>query len=220
VLEDYWEAQEALFEAEHLESMIQTIHGVLGFLAFALFFPMGAVLFRVFPRHVTVRLHAAWQVFTWCLALATMTMGIWMAREGGHMKSYHATIGLFVCCGIALQPLTGMLHHMRFKETGGRTLVSYVHIWWGIPMITLGTINGIFGMELSGSRRGYIIAYGVVAAITWLGWMGLSFLSQCLKRSKKSPTQSEWKLSNDEIPVMLDVVSEEPHSGHKHMQPA
>ncbi|KAG8162529.1 hypothetical protein KVR01_008294 [Diaporthe batatas] len=214
-LEDYWDAREDFLEAERLESRIQLAHGILGCLAFALFFPMGAVLIRVFPRRITVWLHAAWQIFTWCIALAVMAMGIWMANGNEYMESYHARIGLVVCCGLALQPLTGLLHHLRFKRTGGRTLVSYVHIWWGIPLITLGTINGGFGLQLAGSSRTYVIVYGVFAAIIWLGWMGLSFLSQCLKKSKKSPTQSARKISNDEVPVMRDVTSQEPHAGHK-----
>lgn len=176
---------------------------------------MGAVLIRVFPRRITVWLHAAWQVFTLCIALAVMAMGIWMANGNEYMESYHARIGLVAVCGLALQPLTGLLHHLRFKRTGGRTLVSYVHIWWGIPLITLGTINGGFGLQLAGSSRTYMIVYGVFAAIIWLGWMGLSFLSQCLKRSKKSPAQSGRKISNEEVPVMRDVTSDEPHGGHK-----
>ncbi|KKY31784.1 putative integral membrane protein [Diaporthe ampelina] len=209
-LEEYLDAQEDFLEAQRLEANVQTAHGVLGCLAFALFFPMGAVLLRVFPRRLTVWLHAAWQIFTWLIALAVMAMGIWMANGNEYMLSYHARIGLVVCCGLALQPLTGLLHHLRFKKTGGRTLASYVHIWWGIPLITLGTINGGFGLELAGSSRTYMIVYGVFAAIVWLGWMGLSFLSQCLKRSKMSPAEGARKISSEEVPVMRDVTNDGP----------
>ncbi|KAK2608308.1 hypothetical protein N8I77_006926 [Diaporthe amygdali] len=214
-LEEYWDAREDFLEAERVADNIQTAHGILGCLAFALFFPMGAVLIRIFPRRITVWLHAAWQIFTWCIALAVMAMGIWMARGNEYMQSYHAKIGLVVVSGLVLQPFTGLLHHLRFKKTGGRTLMSYVHIWWGIPLITLGTINGGFGLQLAGSSRTYTIVYGVFAAIIWVGWMILSFLSQCLKRSKPSPAHSGRKISNEEVPVMRDVTADEPHGGHK-----
>ncbi|KAI3396817.1 hypothetical protein diail_11646 [Diaporthe ilicicola] len=218
-IDEYWDAREDFLEdqrqAERLESNIQLAHGVLGCLAFALFFPMGAVLIRVFPRRITVWLHAAWQVFTLCIALAAMAMGIWMASGNEYMESYHARIGLVAVCGLALQPLTGLLHHLRFKRTGGRTLVSYAHVWWGIPLITLGTINGGFGLQLAGSNRAYMIVYGVFAALIWIGWLALSFLSQCLKRSKKSPAHSGRKMSSEEVPVVRDVTSEEQHNGHK-----
>jgi len=54
-------------------------HGVLMGLAFAVFFPVGAIVMRVFRFKGLVWVHAASQAFAYILALAGLGLGVWIA---------------------------------------------------------------------------------------------------------------------------------------------
>ena len=54
--------------------------------------------------------------------------------------------------------------------TGGRGVISYVHIWWGRLLLALGVINGGVGLQMAQERNSLVIAYSIVAAICFLGW--------------------------------------------------
>ena len=54
-------------------------HGTLMGLAFALFFPSGSLLIRLFSFRGLVWVHAAFQMFTYALALAGLGLGIYIA---------------------------------------------------------------------------------------------------------------------------------------------
>lgn len=112
-------------------------------------------------------------------------MGVWMAKGTSYIESYHAIVGIFVIAGVSIQPLTGWLHHAAFKRTGGgRTLWSYAHMFWGIPLISLGAINGGFGLQLAGASQTYVIVYAVFASLIWVVWMAVSVFAQ-IKRSRR-----------------------------------
>jgi hypothetical protein len=82
---------------------------------------------------------------------------------------YHPIIGLVLFALVSLQPIGGILHHLGYRRTGGRTLISHIHIWMGRIIITLGIINGGLGLRIAGNAtRGQQIAYGVVGGIMWL----------------------------------------------------
>ena len=83
-------------------------------------------------------------------------------------RERHTILGTVVVVLMAIQPVLGILHHRHYVKTQGRGLISYVHIWWGRVLMALGVINGGLGLVLSGERDSLRIAYGVVAAITFL----------------------------------------------------
>lgn len=187
-------------------------HGILGCLAFAFFFPAGGIIIRVLPYRWTIWLHTAWQLFAYAMAIATMAMGIWMAQsEAEYMETYHARIGLVVVCVLFLQPFTGVVHHLGFKKSGGRTLFSYAHVFLGMALVTLGIINGGFGLQLAGAERRYVIVYGVLAAVVWLVWMGLSVLSQARRRRNGTPaTFAQRKDGAADGPVDMPASHQKP----------
>lgn len=124
-----------------------------------------------------------------------MGLGLWLARTIGYIElkhlQYHVAIGLVAVCGVSMQPVTGWVHHRIFKSTGGqRTGWSTVHVGWGIAVVTLGAINGGFGLVLAFAPRKYYFIYGVPAAAVWVTWMTVSVVSQA-RRGRSQPKKIE-----------------------------
>jgi catechol-2,3-dioxygenase len=69
----------------------------------------------------------------------------------------------------------GFLQHLAFRKHQRRTIIGHVHMWVGRVIITLAFINGGLGLQLAGEHGGKVIAYGVVAALIWVAWMGITF---------------------------------------------
>ncbi|TID20742.1 integral membrane protein [Venturia nashicola] len=172
---------------------IRLAHGVIACLAWVIFFPLGAIFIRILPGRLALVMHALFQLFAYILYIIAFALGCWMAshiRFGGFFnfyENYHPIIGIVVFAFLFFQPILGILHHSGFKKTGGRSFVSYLHLWLGRILITLGIINGGLGLMLAGNvgRRTYI-AYGVVAGFFWLLWV----LAACIgayRRRKHVP---------------------------------
>jgi hypothetical protein len=86
----------------------------------------------------------------------------------------HTTLGTGVVVLMTLQPLLGLIHHLRFRKVQKRTIWTWIHMWYGRTLIILGIINGGLGLRLANITTpvGGKIAYGVVAGIS-----GLAFLA-------------------------------------------
>jgi hypothetical protein len=140
--------------------------------------------------------HAATQSLGLLLAVVGAGMGIWIAmttdqvRHSKEKKKYtkkvhvlttpqldsaHAIIGLILFASIWLIAFGGMLQHMAFRKYKRRTIIGHVHMWAARAMITLAFVNGGLGLALAGSGTGEKAAYGVVGALVWLAWMGITF---------------------------------------------
>lgn len=64
--------------------------------------------------------------------------------------------------------------------------MTYVHIWLGRLLITLGIINGGLGLLLAeNTTRGAYIAYGVISAIIWLAYIAIAAFGEVKKPSQK-----------------------------------
>lgn len=180
---------EAPDAAEAMGDAVLMAHAVLGCLAFALVFPVGGIIIRALRTRFTLWLHAGWQMVGWAMAVVTLGTGIWLANSDGYLSpgslKYHVVVGLVATLGIVLQPVTGWMHHVLFKRVGGRTAWSYAHIVWGVAMVTLGAINGAFGLVLEHRETKYIIVYGVLAAVVWATWIGISAMAQLARRRTK-----------------------------------
>ncbi|KAI6716341.1 hypothetical protein B2J93_6475 [Marssonina coronariae] len=160
-------------------------HAILGPIAFVIFYPLGAVGIRLFSFRGLIFLHAGWMVFTYTLVLGSMGLGVWTAVKSQQLSASHSIIGLVVVGSVLLQPLTGLAHHLLYKGSGRPNAATYLHVWWGRAIITLGIINGGLGLQLAGNTRHGEIAYGVVAGAMWLLWMGVIALA--LLRSEGEP---------------------------------
>jgi hypothetical protein len=91
------------------------------------------------------------------------------------LNTVHAIIGLLLFASIWLIAFGGWLQHLAFRKYKRRTIIGYVHMWAARAILTLAFINGGLGLALAGSETGEKAAYGVVAALVWLGWMGITF---------------------------------------------
>jgi hypothetical protein len=171
-------------------------HGIMGGMAFALFFPVGGMAMRLLNFKGLIWLHAGFMMFTYAMALAVLGMGVWIAHTLKKLDTYHAIIGIVVIGCLLLQPITGLLHHMWYKKRGRPNAATYPHIWWGRAVVTLGAINGGFGLQLADipmineTKKGQI-AYGVVAGVIWVLWMVVIALSFVRSRGKKEGETGE-----------------------------
>ena len=68
-------------------------HGTLMGLAFSLLFPTGSVFMRLFSFRGLVWVHAAFQMFTYAMALAGLGVGVYIAVWPSELKS----VGLSIC---------------------------------------------------------------------------------------------------------------------------
>lgn len=59
-------------------------------LAFAIFFPLGAAILRALNFGGLVWFHAGWQIFTYCIAIAGLGLGIWIADTTDQVRRHSA----------------------------------------------------------------------------------------------------------------------------------
>ena len=173
-------------EEEEPSDMLVTAHGAIGALAFLVFFPSGAIFIRVpfLSKFGGIWVHAAIQIFAYCLFIAAAGLGIYIAMAEDLLMEAHPIIGMVLLGVLFFQPFSGIAHHMLFKKHKKRTAVSYEHIFVGRGAIILGMINGGLGLMLAGVENiGYLVAYGIVAGV-----MGSLYLAAIvygeLKRSR------------------------------------
>ena len=172
-------------------------HAALMGIAFVAFLPLGAIAVRVLSFRGLIWWHAATQIFAYTLALAGMGLGVWIAIKPDYIvrsrpsfipetflhdanfafyrqiNTYHPVIGLVVIGLLAFQPVLGLLHHYMFKAYDRKTFWTASHVWAGRLIITLGIINGGLGLRLSEADRSSEIAYGVLAGLVWVVWLGV-----------------------------------------------
>ncbi|KAK6331819.1 hypothetical protein TWF718_002360 [Orbilia javanica] len=162
-------------EASSMSKMLK-IHGILMGLAFAVFFPLGSVIIRLMPGPHKVDAHMAVQFIGFGLSIAGLAYGVMLAQDLRYLKETHAIIGMVVMGGLFFQPIVGLIHHWLFKAKGRRTILAYIHTYWGRGLIILGIINGGLGLQLADNTTGGTIAYSVVAGVLGLAWLAASAL--------------------------------------------
>ncbi|PKY00176.1 CBD9-like protein [Aspergillus campestris IBT 28561] len=174
-------------------------HGFMMAIAFVLLFPLFALLVPL-PIPISVaKIHAPLQVFALALAIAGAGLGIKLWVSGGARKTAHPIIGIVVIALLVLfQPAMGLLQHMHFRRTGGKSPFAYAHRWLGRVLIILGIINGGLGLRLAGigspgTPKGAMIAYSVIAGIVGLTYLAVhGFVAMKGGREKpESPERTE-----------------------------
>ncbi|KAF2183018.1 iron reductase domain protein [Zopfia rhizophila CBS 207.26] len=194
-----------------------TAHGVLAALAFVIFFPAGAIAIRLASFPGVVWFHAAFQAFAYLVYIAAFGLGVYIANDLQLLDNYHPIIGIVVFVCLFFQPIFGLLHHSLFKKYQSRTFWSYIHLWLGRAIITLGIINGGLGFKLAntmgmGSRSG-MIAYSVVAGIVWLAMVATAILGES-RRRKAGPTDRPPKYTESPRSEMTQGDIPAPPNGH------
>lgn len=129
-------------------------HTVLMCAAFVVLFPSFAISIHVIPSAKVVPLiHAPLQLFTLALVLAGLGLGVYLGVNTNNMDKYHPIIGLVVVGMLLLfQPVMGLLQHIHFRRTGGKSVFAYMHRWLGRALMALGIVNGGLGFLLAKSQ--------------------------------------------------------------------
>jgi hypothetical protein len=159
-------------------------HGLMAAATFILLFPTGGIIIRVLPFKSVLWFHVGLQMLGYLTSLAVLETGIYVAVKNEELMKAHPILGLVVICGLFLQPFLGLGHHLLFKRQGGPNVLTIPHVWWGRILITLGMINGGLGLQLKEESMAITIAYGVVAGVVWVTWMGLNLLSYMRNRGQ------------------------------------
>ncbi|USP78676.1 CBD9-like protein [Curvularia clavata] len=175
-------------------------HGVLAALAFVIFFPVGGIAIRLVSMSGIAWLHGAFQIFGYAVYIAGAGLGIYLAKNLNLLNTHHPIIGLVLLAVLFFQPALGWIHHLFFVKTQGRTFWSHAHIWVGRLAITLGIINGGLGLRLADranlSSRAGQIAYGVVAGLMWLAWVGAIVIGE-RRRNRAAPVAETPKMAEE-----------------------
>lgn len=124
------------------DQMYITAHAAILALTFALLLPIGMVVLRV-PALGWIP-HAAVQTLGSVLAVAGLGIAVHMSLTSTPFRTfgfYHQIVGLVAISVLLLNFFLGLAHHLAFRRSGGRTPVTYVHLWTGRAVIPLGIIN-------------------------------------------------------------------------------
>ena len=224
----------ALSPALRMSDNILIIHAVLAVFAWAFFVPVGAILLRLnIQSGRLLKIHGYSQMFSYLMYIVAAGLGIWLARESAKYKPTwsdpHPIIGL-VILGVALfQPFLGLIHHDLFKkqllrwkvgmstQKPGRTIWGRLHVWIGRGLITLGVINGGFGIRLAGkspfqdeatTKKAYI-GYGIVAGLMWLLWAGVSVLFEYRRTARERREREEGRQVANRRGPLVQYLSDE-----------
>ncbi|KAK4128676.1 iron reductase domain protein [Parathielavia appendiculata] len=145
-------------------------HGSIMAVVMLVLFPMGSLLMPLFRRWW---LHGTWQLVGLAVMWAGIIVGIVVLRDMQmRWNDPHFIVGLVVAGVFTIQPALGLLHHRQYVKTLRRSMVSHVHRWLGRVLMALGTINGGLGLRLARAPERFVIAYGTVAGVVYVGYAG------------------------------------------------
>lgn len=202
-------------------------------------YPLGAIAIRALSFPGLLWVHAGWMIFTYMMALACMGLGIWVALTTQNLDATHSIIGLVVVGSLIIQPLTGLVRksqsyqphpsshitantncspdHLLYKRLGRPNAATYPHVWWGRAIITLGIINGVLGLQLTGETGTKEVAYGIVAGLMWLLWMVVIVIAWFKSRRSAKGETGEYLVQRDTGMVQLgDHERDERRSYSRH----
>ena len=68
-------------------------------------------------------------------------------------------------------------------------------MWWGRVVLTLAIIQGGLGLRYANNTTGGKIAYGVIAGLIWVCWLGVAMRHDLKKRKTQEvvETNSDFK---------------------------
>jgi hypothetical protein len=163
---------------------------------FLVLYPLGAISLHLplpsFLKKIRIvpSVHVPIQILGLVMMIGAMGLGIDLANEldffsAGIPVPAHVVIGLLATSMIILiQPAMGILQHLHFRKTGGKSIYAYIHRWNGRVAIILGMINQGLGFQLVGIGT-IVHTHSLVRNFTILGllagiWFGLA-IWDCLR---------------------------------------
>ncbi|WPG98638.1 iron reductase domain protein [Acrodontium crateriforme] len=183
------------------QNMIIVIHGAMAAIAWVALFPLGGIVMRLIKGKSTIWMHAGIQMLALSLFTAAAGIGIWMASSQGELHMKHPVIGLIVFGLAWIQPVGGVIHHLLFKKTGRRSIVSHLHMNLGRICIVLGMINGGLGLQWTGVTNSALIAYVVCVGVVGIVYIASSVFGEARRikehrrikstNSRNSPNMSQ-----------------------------
>lgn len=160
-------------------AQLMMAHGVIMALVMVFLYPLGSLLMPLLGNWMV---HGGLQMISFLLMWTGFGLGYVVSRGTVGFTETHTILGTVVVSLFGIQPFLGVAHHMHFRKTGGRGIVSHVHIWYGRILMSLGVINGGLGLQLANTRRSYIIAYSVVAAVMFIAYSGAKAVGVARKK--------------------------------------
>ena len=167
---------------------VRSSHAIIMSLVFLVIFP-GAALTLYLPYAQKVRyVHAPLQVLALILSIVGLALGVVLGQRVRQLDGYHQIIGYLVIGVLILfQPALGIMQHLHYRKTGGKSVMGVGHRWLGRSMIILGIINGGLGFVQSGPIGStYVPSYAVVAYSIVAGVVGFIYVSVLLATSFRS----------------------------------
>ena len=73
-------------------------------------------------------------------------------------------------------------------------------MWWGRVVLTLAIIQGGLGLKFAANTTGGEIAYGVVAGLIWIVWLGVAVMHD-MKKTKAPEVAGKRSDSEEMTPV-------------------
>ncbi|KAL4934408.1 cytochrome b561 domain-containing protein [Aspergillus undulatus] len=184
-----------IYEDLHLVPAFAKAHGLVMGIAFAIIFPLGAILLRVIRSKYGVYVHIGFQLLAYVLMIAGLATGIRVGKILDRLHNNgHTILGTVIVVFLLIQPFIGFWHHYRFKKTQAAGIWTHIHIWLGRIFILLGIINGGTGLKLADNTTGGIIAYGVVAGVFGVAYVAIAVLRQgkvILKEKETTPETAQ-----------------------------
>ncbi|KAI2085789.1 hypothetical protein LOZ12_006346, partial [Ophidiomyces ophidiicola] len=182
-------------------SIKRTSHAVLMSTTFVALFPLLALSLYAVPSPKTVPfIHAPLQMIALCLAIVGFGIGVSLAIDNNSLNGYHPIIGIVVVAFLVLfQPALGLLQHLHFRKTGGRSTFGIFHRWGGRIFLVLGIVNGGLGFKYSGlgqpgvARPG-AIAYAVFSALIAFVYTGFILIKTMRPQNKVNVRSEELKV--------------------------
>ncbi|GAB7352716.1 hypothetical protein MBLNU459_g3071t1 [Dothideomycetes sp. NU459] len=171
-------------------------HGLMASLAFVILMPAGAISIRIFNFPGLIWVHAAIQMLAYAVYIAAFGIGVYLAMNWGYLTDKHSIIGIVVFVLVFPQPFTGWLHHRYFKGTFSRSAWSHAHVWLGRIIVTIGIINGGFGLQLAENSTAGTITYGVVGGFIWLVYVACAIWGE-MRKSKTRKGSSATDSGNE-----------------------
>ena len=111
--------------------------------SFLILFPLGVSLLRFFN---SFRFHWILQIIATVVCIIGLVVAIAfsvMDFEYNSFSAAHQIIGILVVVALIFQAVLGFMHHKNFKRVGGRTWMSYAHLWTGRAVIIVGMVNAV-----------------------------------------------------------------------------
>jgi len=141
--------------------------------------PLGAIIMRVGGG---IWVHAALQLLSYALLITGLGLGVHLAQMLDELYKSpgktHTIFGTVIIGLFLIQPFLGLLQHLHYRRSLDRSAYGYAHIWYGRVLMILAVVNGGLGLQLADNSTGGTIAYGVVAGIVGVVYIGTIFLER------------------------------------------